>query len=317
MTHYLVFICILLHLQNHASTDWQKTVKEICLTPQSYRLEPITGGASNINYRLSLGNCDYFVRFAPQKTDVLYADLGVEYEVLKQVSKLGISATPLHYDPLVGVLITDFIEHENKKIDLKNPQIRAKVFTLLHAIENSDIKISRTFEPYRDVMQLVESAKMLECDSFTNEFYQLLLPTLMQIDTLLSKNGKKSLCHLDLHSKNVLQEGERIWIVDWEYATMSHPYLVLASMASIERWDDAEMQRLLNSYVDGPTQKDFHRLYLYRIVADIFWTVWNHIQEKKSSIDNPYAIWEKLFYDAAYERIHSEKFTDAIKALHE
>ena len=84
---------------------------------------------------------------------------------------------------------------------------------------------------------------------------------------------------------------------------MSHPFLVLASMASIERWDDEEMRALLADYVGVPSKEDFELLYLYRIAIDLFWTAWNHVQGNCSSLDSPYEEWERLFYEAAAGRI--------------
>lgn len=305
----------LLALQIHADTDWPQVIEEVSIAPEKYQLTPVVGGASNVNYHLTHDGSHYFVRFAPKVVESLYADLSVEYEVLDVASKLGVSTKPFYYDPEKRVLVTDFIFHDQENIDLLDPTTRQKVFELLHAIENSGVKISRTFHPYHDVMKLLETAKSLDCDTFSQEFYKVLMPSLEHIDAVLSRNPKKSLCHLDLHNKNVVKDRDRFWIVDWEYAAMSHPFLVLASMASIERWNDQQMHTLLNDYMDFPSKEDFYRLYLYRIVADLFWTAWNHVQEHCSPIDNPYADWEKLFYEAAVERVHSQQFQDAMAYL--
>ena len=306
-TYFLLATCFFLKVQ--AAPHWPHIVEEILQDPKQHHLTPISGGASNVNYHLILDESHYFVRFAPKTTKTLYADFLTEYEVLKQIEDLEISSKPIYYDEEKRILITDFIQNDQKTINLLDPATRKKVIELLHKIENSKASISRTFHPYEDVLQL------MEVHASPKEYFTCFLPRLKRIDAVLSKKPKKSLCHLDLHSKNILRDFDRFWIVDWEYATMSHPFLVLASMASIERWDDEQMEQLLNDYIASPSKEDWYRLYLYRIVADIFWTVWNEAQIHYSMIDSPYAIWGRLFLDAAKQRLHSPRFLEAMAYL--
>ncbi len=316
MRLFAIIFFLLFSVNVHALIDWPNVVEGIAQAPSDYHLTPISGGASNINYLLELGDSHYFLRMAPPATENLFADLAVEYDVLQLVSELGVSARPHYYDPNKRILITDFISHDDIEIDLLDPATRRAVIALLHKIENSKISISRIFQPYRYVMQLAEQAERLSNNPLSAEFYDLLLPTLKQIDDIMSQNSRQSLCHLDLHHKNLLKSPDRFWIVDWEYAVMSHPYLALASMASIERWDDKQMYALLKDYTDHPRPEDYFCLYLYRIAADIFWTAWNHIQANSSSIVNiPYADWERLFRDAAVERVRSSRVLVAITYL--
>lgn len=88
---------------------------------------------------------------------------------------------------------------------------------------------------------------------------------------------------------------------------MSHPYLTLASMASIERWSDSQMWQILAQYNEQATQEDRNCLYLYRIVSDLFWGVWNHVQMENPSTNSPYQEWRDLFFEAVNERIEKLK----------
>lgn len=312
MKRICFFLCLYFTLSLHAEIDWPHIIEDITAAPETCEITPVVGGASNVNYRLLHSGVQYFVRFAPKTIESLYADLGIEYEVLDKMQALDVSAKPFYYDPSQRVLVTDYITQDSDKIDLLDSVTRRNVFELLHRIEDSGIKIPRTFRPYHDVMNIVQTAKDLRCDTFEEAFYNELLPALKLIDAALAKYPKKTLCHLDLHSKNIVKGNDRYWIVDWEYAAMSHPFLVLASMASIERWDDQEMHTLLSDYMTAPTADDYTCLYLYRIVTDILWTAWNHVQEHYSPIDNPYAAWEQLFYESALARVRSAEFQNIL-----
>ena len=315
MRYLFVFVFYFFTFPLHAIEDWKSFVEDFQENPAKYPHSVIHGGASNINYRVVVDGKEYFLRICPKNTKELYADIEVEYQVLKLLSPLGCSITPVFFDKEKRVMVTEYIEHDHKKLSLQDPLLQQRLFAMLHQIEDSKIKIDREFKPYQDVVDLVEKAKKYHVQNFSDEFLNTLLPALQKIERVLQKNPKKTLCHLDLHSLNLLQKEKKLWIIDWEYAAMSHPFLVLASMASIERWDDEEMKKLLSAYLEKPTEEDFYTLYLYRIAADLFWAAWNHIQKDISPIVRPYGEWEELFMKAAQERINSKTYEEALFVL--
>lgn len=285
----IVLLWVVFHLD--ASVNWS------FLLHDRENMTPVAKGASNYNYQYKADGSSYFVRYAPKKP-ALYADLAMEAKVLELLAPLDVSSKLLYYDEQNKALVTTFIVHENVEVDLLDPKARKEVIKLLHKIEHSSCAIDRVFSPYQDVLHLLAKSTR----ALPKEFYSY-LPLLQKIDQTLGQDPYKTLCHLDLHHKNILCNQGRYWIIDWEYAAMSHPFLVLASMASIERWSDAQMRELLCEYKKNPSEADFERLYLYRIVADLFWTVWNHVQMSASSLDAPYQEWRDLFYSAAKERM--------------
>ncbi len=306
----LAFILLFLTFQLHAA-NWPVVIDEICSKQGQYNLNPVYGGASNVNYKLSYEGSDYFIRFAPAEQAALFADLAIEYEVLLLLAPLNVSAKPLYFDPQKRVLVTEYIEPSSQQTNLLDPQDRSSVLALLRKVEAESYTIERYFKPYNNTMHLAE----LVNKEFAADFAEKFGAVLKEIDEVLRKSSKKSLCHLDLHAKNVLHGREQFWLVDWEYAMMSHPFLVLASMASIERWSDDAMKKLLGDYMGPYTKEDFYRLYLYRIAIDLFWTAWNEVQTHTSTINNPYSEWKRLFEEAAVQRIESPLRKEAISHL--
>lgn len=303
-------VLLFFHLTLFAQAiEWPKVIEAFLAKEALYPTCEIPGGASNKNYSITVDGMRYFIRCASSDAYKIYSSFDVEAEVLGKVALLGFTAKPLYLDPVHKVLVTEYIDHEEKIPDLLDPKVRQKVLEHLRQLQHSPICIERVFTPHEEVMRLVVQSENL------SPAFCAKLQLLQEIDQVLAKIKLRALCHLDLHRRNLLQQGEKIWLVDWEFATMSHPFLSLSSMASIERWNDEQMKTLLEEYVGSPSLEEMETLYLYRIVADCFWTVWNHLQKQKSVLDAPYDQWEKLFEAAAMERLNSSRCQEAINHL--
>ncbi len=256
-------------------------------------------GATNTNYQVKKGEKSYFFRLSSDLFKELYADQEVEYSVLKQLENTKIAPRPYFFDPTRGILITEYIEHDGVAVDLLEQKVQKVVCDMLKRIEKEHLSVERVFHPYLDTLALVRKAK----DPLPKGFQKQALPALEKISKKLMQYPQKTLCHLDLHHKNILKKEDSLFLIDWEYAAMSHPYHTLASMASIERWSDEEMWQILAQYSGQLTQEDKDCMFFYRIVSDLFWTAWCHVQMENPSTDSPYADWRDLFFSAAMERI--------------
>ena len=259
-------------------------------------------GATNTNYQVKKGGESYFFRLSSNLLKELYSSQEVEYSVLKQLENTHIAPRPYFFDPKRGILITEYIEHDEIAVDLLDQKVQKTVCDMLKRVENEKLDVDRVFHPYLETLALVKKAVA----PLPQGFHEKALSALMKISKKLEQYPKKTLCHLDLHHKNILRKGDRLFFIDWEYAAMSHPYHTLASMASIERWSDEMMWQILGNYTDRPTQQDRDCMALYRIVSDLFWTAWCHLQMENPSTNSPYKEWRDLFFLAAMERI--EKF---------
>ncbi len=58
-------------------------------------------------------------------------------------------------------------------------------------------------------------------------------------------------CHNDLHHLNLLDDGDRLWLVDWEYGGVGDPLFDLASLACQHGYTAAERVALLDAYGAG------------------------------------------------------------------
>jgi aminoglycoside phosphotransferase (APT) family kinase protein len=61
---------------------------------------------------------------------------------------------------------------------------------------------------------------------------------LERLATTLAGDRRRVLSHNDVNPANVVWDGARAWLVDWEVAGLAHPYYDLATLALFTRMDD-------------------------------------------------------------------------------
>jgi len=106
-------------------------------------------------------------------------------------------------------------------------------------------------------------------------------------------------CHNDLLPANFIDDGQRLWLLDWEYAGMGDRYFDLANLSVNNGFGDEEDELLLTSYFGSYTPAMWARLKLMRILSDLREGMWGMVQWGVATLDFDYA---------AYGRQHLQRF---------
>lgn len=92
-------------------------------------------------------------------------------------------------------------------------------------------------------------------------------------------------CHCDPLSENFIDDGNRAWIVDFEYGGMNDPMwdigdLIIEASLSAER-----EQELIAAYFGDtlPTPAEQGRIVIYKAMCDLLWTLWGLLQHKNGN----------------------------------
>jgi thiamine kinase-like enzyme len=117
-------------------------------------------------------------------------------------------------------------------------------------------------------------------------------------------------CHNDLLAENYLDDGERLWIVDYEYSGNNDPTFELGNTAQELGFDRARQAELCAAYFGDATEALMARMRLQMIMSDVGWTLWAAIQARISEIDFDFWGWaierwtraSAMFDDPDFER---------------
>jgi thiamine kinase-like enzyme len=98
-------------------------------------------------------------------------------------------------------------------------------------------------------------------------------------------------CHCDPLCENFLDDGRRMWIVDWEYSGINDPWWDLGDLAVEAGFDAAQEAELLSAYCGGePPAWAVGRTVIYKALCDLLWTLWGLIQHvNRNPVDDFWA----------------------------
>lgn len=259
-----------------------------------HNLEPLKGGCSNQNYILTIGDKRYFVRKGAESRKVLGLSAIKEQEAMTLGAKLGIAPAVLAADVDQDILITQFIESET--INIRDKKQLAKLIELLKKLHTSNGTLSASATPEDMITFYLMQLEQLNIPLTEVQKRIIAARPVLQLDPLVP-------CHMDLKNENVLDDGTRLWLIDWEYAGMSDPLFDLASLAPNNNFTDEEMEIALELYVGAPSDELKQRFYQMRILADLRIALWCLLQSKISILDCPYDAWVDEMFGVVESRL--------------
>jgi thiamine kinase-like enzyme len=96
-------------------------------------------------------------------------------------------------------------------------------------------------------------------------------------------------CHNDLLPANLIDDGARLWLLDWEYAGLNLPLFDLANLATNAELDEAAERALLAAYFGGEARSPDRRAWEAMRCASLLREVlWSMAAETSSTLDVDY-----------------------------
>jgi len=116
--------------------------------------------------------------------------------------------------------------------------------------------------------------------------------------------------HNDLLAANLIDDGERLWLIDWDYAGFNSPLFDLANLSSNNAFSPALEQQLLDTYfcgaVDAACRRRFITMKCASLLRELLWAAASQVSSK---IEFNYASYA-ADYLARFERICQETNAD-------
>jgi thiamine kinase-like enzyme len=263
-------------------------------------LTALSGGITNRNYLVSLaGEGDRFViRLAGNDTHLLGISREVEHAATVAAAGVGIGPEVTTFIRPEGYLVTRFIEGSPVSLEeVHRPVTLRRVGDSIRRIHGGPA-IPGLFVPLRIVeayLALATSRGVPQPGAWerAHEVSHRIERALLEAPIELRP------CHNDLLNANFIDDGERIRIVDWEYAGMGDPFFDLGNFSVNHDLAADEDVILLEAYEGEVRAPRLARLALMRIVSDFREAMWGVLQQAISTLDVDFV----AYADEHFERL--------------
>jgi len=249
-------------------------------------LEQIRGGISNHNFAVRVGGHAYFARLS-QERPLLGIDRRNEHVCHQAASARGVAPEVIHHEE--GLLVTRLVEGRTLgPADVREPAVTARLAALLHHLHAGwDVLTGEilSFCPFRTVRTYARTALRLKAD-LPHDMGALLEDTLDLARRIAP--FRPVLCHNDVLPANLIDDGGRLWLVDWEYAGIGHPLFDLANAAANADFSDDLDRALLEAYHGQVNPRNLSELRILKAMSLLRESLWSTVQTVASDIEFDY-----------------------------
>ncbi|MGX1096286.1 phosphotransferase [Amorphus sp. MBR-141] len=247
--------------------------------------QPVTGGITNTNFLVEDGGRRCFVRVGediPVHGVMRFNELAAS----RAAAELGISPPVVHAEP--GVLVLEFIEGRTLgEADVRDPRTLRRIVPLLRRCHRDMARTVSAPALVFWVFHICRHYARVLADGGSR--HAALLPVLMaRADALEAATGaiEMGFGHNDLLPANFIDDGDRLWLIDWDYAGFNTPLFDLGGLSSNSAFDDDRDDDLLGLYFDAaPDDGLRHRFAAMKTASLLRETLWSMVSELRSEVD--------------------------------
>ena len=268
----------------------KQTIEALPCWSGAIAIAPLTGGITNRNYRVrDASGQNYVVRIGrdiPEHGVMRFNELAAA----RAAYAAGLSPEVVHAAD--GLLVSRFIDGRTlTPADVREPRNLERIVELLRRCHlevprhlSGPSLVFWVFQVSRSYLQLLETRQASP--------YAVPLALLAERNQRLEQAvGAVHLVfgHNDLLAANLLDDGRRLWLIDWDYAGFNSPLFDLANLASNNELTPTLEQQLLDNYFHGNVSADIRRGFAAMQCASLLReSLWGAVSRLTSSISFDY-----------------------------
>ena len=204
-------------------TQLNELFEEIpALAGRPRQLEELSGGLTNRNVKVTTPDGVYVARCTGTSNSFLGIDRDAELYNTTAAERAGVGAPVIDYRPDLGILLLGYLNGKTLcNDDFQRPGVVAKVAAGCLAL-HSGPRFRGRFDMFERQPRYLKTVR-------DNGFkipldYLDHADTFAQIEKALTATDQTTVpCNNDLLAENFIEDGERVWIIDYEYSGNNEP----------------------------------------------------------------------------------------------
>lgn len=270
-------------------------------------IQPLSGGLTNSNFRVTVDGTSYFVRVPGESTELLAIDRKNEVYNTRAAAQAGVAPSVLYYLPECEVMVLKFLDGRTMSKEILNqpemPTRMAQAIKQLHTGPRfySDFNMFQLMDYY---LKLCEERNIKIPAGYLER-----MPTVRRIEEAMSVRPLPTVpCNNDLLAENYIDDGERLWLIDYEYSGNNDPTFELGNTCQEMEFDDSQIREVCAAYFGDATADKIARMKLNMIMSDVGWGLWAAIQAEISTIEFDFWGWAIDRWNRAVQKLDSAEF---------
>lgn len=262
------------------------------------QLQELSGGLTNRNVKITTPDAVYVARCCDMGSNFLGIDRDREYHNTKAAAQAGVGAQVIDYRPDLGIMLLSYLEGKTLcNDDFQRPGVLDKAAVAIRTLHCGPRFQGRfdMFEKQPSYLKTVQENGFRIPDDYLDY-----ADAFDEIARVLTATDQTTVpCNNDLLAGNFIEDGDRMWLIDYEYSGNNDPCFELGNTWAECRLSTDQLDHFVTAYYGRRLRHKTARAQLQGIVGKYGWTLWGCIQNGSSTIDFDFWEWAMERYEGA------------------
>jgi thiamine kinase-like enzyme len=280
-------------------------VPSLAGTPR--QITALPGGLTNQNFKVTTPDGVFVARVFSDGADLLAIDRNNEYQNSLIAAAAGVGAPVIEYCQADRVLVLGYVDGKTlTNADVAEPGTLVRIAAACRTLHGAN-RFAADFDMFE--IQPRYYATATAGGMRIPAGYADLMPAFADARRALAVRDEGTVpCNNDLLAANFIDDGDRIWLIDYEYSGNNDACFELGNVAGECGLDDDALAALVTAYYGRSRPSRIARAKLYSLVSRYGWTLWGAIQHAGSELDFDFWSWAMERYEAAAAGFTSPEF---------
>jgi thiamine kinase-like enzyme len=279
--------------------------KSLARTPRTIR--ELSGGLTNRNYQVTTPDGTFVARISSGGSELLAIDRDCEYRNSVTAAAAGAGAPVVEYRPQDRLLVIGYIE--GRTLDAADVAAAGNIPRIARACRrlHDGGRFGNDFDMFdiqRQYLSVARSRGFRVPDGYDD-----LAPQFSAAAKTLAVRAEGTVpCNNDLLAANFIDDGDRIWLIDYELSGNNDACFELGNIGAESHLSADALAELVTAYYGQPRRSRIARARLLGLVGMYGWTLWGAIQNAASPIDFDFWSWAMERFEGAAAGFTADDF---------
>lgn len=270
-------------------------------------VEPLMGGLTNTNYKVTGPSGCYVVRISGKDTSLLAIDRENEVHNTIAAAETGVGAPFVAALPEQDALVLGYLDGEVMDAEkLRSGEHVARIAEACRRLHGGRrfLKDFDMFEIQPAYLEIVRERGFRLPDR-----YEEFEPKIRELESAMRVRPESTVpCNNDLLAENFILVDGDLRLIDYEYSGNNEASFELGNVWSESNLSHPQLEELVAAYWGRPLRNKVARARLWGLMSKYGWTLWGSIQDGISDLDFDFWGWAMEKYERAVAELDGPEF---------